>query len=90
MLISIDYDGTYTKAPSFWDEFIFNAVHKEGHKVICITNRAFPIDTGRKPLTEILYAGAEYKRTYAEKNGYKVDVWIDDMPETIGKSVELP
>lgn len=89
MIISIDYDGTYSREPSLWDNFISFAKER-GHVVICITNRAFPIESGKKPNVEILYAGADYKREYAVKNGYKVDIWIDDMPETVCRSVELP
>lgn len=38
MLIALDYDGTYTADPVFWETFIVSArVH--GHTVVCITMR---------------------------------------------------
>jgi hypothetical protein len=90
MLLSIDFDNTYTRDPAFWDEVIYIAKHKHNHKVICVTNRAFPPENVRLPKVELLCAGAEYKQDYAKSQGYNVDVWIDDMPGTICKSVELP
>jgi hypothetical protein len=35
-------------------------------------------------LVPVVFAGGEWKREVALKQGYKVDVWIDDMPEYIG------
>jgi hypothetical protein len=38
MLISLDYDNTYTLDPKFWDMFVKNAI-SSGHRVICCTMR---------------------------------------------------
>jgi len=38
MLIALDYDGTYTADPIFWDTFIASA-QSHGHGVACITMR---------------------------------------------------
>lgn len=42
------------------------------------------------PSVITLLAGAEYKEDFAKENGHQVDVWIDDLPGTVQKSLELP
>ena len=44
LLISIDYDNTYTAAPVLWLQFIAMAVARGDQVVIC-TARAFPPTT---------------------------------------------
>lgn len=87
MIISVDYDNTYTADPAMWDEAIklFLSV---GHTVICCTARPeimgqVVLDSIGK-LVPIVFAGGEWKREACLKRGYKVNVWIDDMPEYIG------
>ena len=87
MIIAIDYDNTYTMDPALWDNFITTA--KEiGHTVICVTARPeimgqVVINSVGK-LVQVVFAGGEWNREMDLKSGYKVDVWIDDMPEYIG------
>lgn len=87
MIISIDYDNTYTTAPTLWDDFIRLSL-AVGHTVICTTARPevmgqVVLDSiGR--LVPVIFAGGEWKREVALKRGYKVDVWVDDMPEYVG------
>lgn len=87
MIISVDYDNTYTAAPQLWDAFITMAL-EAGHTVICTTARPevlgqVVLDSIGK-LVPVLFAGGEWKREVALNHGYKVDIWIDDMPEYIG------
>lgn len=77
MLIAIDYDDTYTADPALWDVFIAVASSR-GHEVICVTGRRASQPVGLELPT--VYADGEYKREAAERAGYRVDVWIDDMP----------
>ena len=89
MIIAIDYDNTYTGDP-----IIFNAVidlfRAGGHTVICVTGRddsgamADPVNNSIGKLVPVVFAGKLWKKEAALKRGYKVDVWIDDMPEMIG------
>lgn len=87
MIIAIDYDNTYTADPNLWNNFITTALGV-GHTVICVTAR--PDTMGQSvldsvgKLVPVLFAGGDWKREYALKHGYKVNVWIDDMPEYIG------
>jgi hypothetical protein len=87
MIIAIDYDNTYTADPELWDSFILSSQAK-GHTVICITARpeimGQPVKDSVGKLVNVLFAGGDWKREYAAKHGYKVNVWIDDMPEYIG------
>lgn len=88
MTISLDFDNTWTKDPDLWNGFIQSA-ESLGHKVICITNReVWSGDMVRHslPSIPILFAGRQFKRSYAEEQGIKVDIWIDDMPGTVEES----
>lgn len=87
MIIAIDYDNTYAADPPTWDEVI-KTLQAAGHTVICVTARpelmAQPVLDSVGKLVSCLFCGGEWKREYALKHGYKVNVWIDDMPEYIG------
>lgn len=87
MLISLDYDDTFTADPKLWTKFVKSA-QKVGHKVICITARDFT--EGNKyelelalPDIPIIFCDMKPKRKVAESHGYDIDVWIDDTPEAI-------
>lgn len=80
MLIALDYDGTYTKDKLLWGRFCILA--KElGHTVICFTMR---YNNEEEKLSNmyipVIYTGRKAKKTFAEKLGYQVDIWIDDKP----------
>lgn len=82
MFIALDYDGTYTKCPQFWDDFIKAAI-QNGHKIVCITMRR-PIEEERITLPiEVFYTSRTSKKEYALLNGLMIDIWIDDRPEFI-------
>ena len=87
MIIAIDYDSTYTVDPSLWNDFIERALTGH-HTVICVTARPevmgqVVLDSVGK-LVPVIFAGGDWKREVALKQGYKVDVWIDDSPEYVG------
>lgn len=89
MLIALDYDDTYTKAPGLWRQFIDNAL-SAGNKVVCVTMRP---DVAMTPVylslghvigvENIFNTNGKAKASYVEKLGLKVDVWIDDFPAAI-------
>lgn len=89
MIIAIDYDNTYTVDPEFWNKFILEA-EEAGHKVICVTGRDNLEDWARSvnesigKLCPVVFAGSRWKREAALAQGWKVNVWIDDMPEMVG------
>ena len=83
MIIALDYDGTYTLDPAFWDDVIGEAGVR-GHTVVLATSRdstaGLPVITG---LAQVVCCGATHKRLACEAAGVKVDAWIDDQPETV-------
>lgn len=85
--IAIDYDGTYTVDPVLWEEFAKSA-RARGHNVICMTARYTPPnhDNLRMPTFPVVCTGGKQKRDYAELAELTIDIWIDDMPETITRA----
>lgn len=91
LLISIDYDQTFTAAPGLWRSFITDATNR-GNRVICITRRE-PTEENRQALldsfsgldvSDLIMCGPQtQKRDAAAKAGLEVDIWIDDSPEVI-------
>lgn len=83
LLIALDYDETYTEAPSLWQAFIRMA-HNEGHQVICATMR-YESETGDicgwlHKNVKVIPTGRKAKMAYLKGLGYEPDIWIDDSP----------
>lgn len=94
MIIAIDYDNTLTADPEGWTQFI-KMMQARGHEVVCVTGRSDIGEWGEEVrreiggLVKIVFSGNQWKRAAAEKAGWKVNVWIDDMPEYIAKQYDL-
>lgn len=88
MIIALDYDDTYTADPDLWDSFIENAVNS-GHRVIVVTCRRDTRenrDECRVPdiaWNDHFFTNLSPKRWYMEDKEISVDIWIDDLPESI-------
>ena len=88
MLVSLDYDGTYTLDPEFWDDFIAT-IRTRGHKVYCVTMRYPGVEgnpvrdalVGR--VDEIIFTGRRAKLEYLSYLNINPDIWIDDQPHFI-------
>ena len=91
LLISLDYDRTYTAAPGLWRSFVTMATDR-GNRVVCISRR----DDTESNRDEIRSAFADLdvlrvvlcgpdtqKRDAAAAAGLDIDIWIDDYPEGI-------
>lgn len=88
LLISIDYDDTFTAAPSFWRDVIQHG-QACGYRFICTSARRETFDNRREIETampegvKVLLSYDQAKKDFAEKHGYHVDIWIDDIPEAV-------
>lgn len=93
MLLVLDYDETYTAAPSFWDSVVTLA-QESGHTVVCCTLRFGDNDRYNYDVIQdmgelnvpIIYA-ASYKDKFeaVQEHGYIAEnaIWIDDCPQFI-------
>jgi len=90
MVISVDFDETWTKDPEAWRTFA-RLFRGRGHTIIVTTNRddipgfsdLVRRAVGTRAVKEVIFAGAKPKRRAASERGYDVDVWIDDHPEMV-------
>lgn len=89
MIISIDYDDTYSANPDMWDEFI-RVAQTFGSRVICVTARHdYEMHKVHMSIgniigkSECFSTGRIYKKKYMKEQGVKVDIWIDDNPSAI-------
>jgi HK97 family phage prohead protease len=91
LVISLDYDRTFTAAPGLWRSFVGMAT-AAGNRVVCISRRE-ATDENREELRlafadlevgDLILCGADTrKRDAAAAAGIAVDVWVDDYPEGI-------
>lgn len=96
LLISLDYDRTFTAAPGLWRSFVSMATNA-GNRVVCISRREND-DANREELrlafadlevSDLILCGAgTQKRDAAAAAGLAVDVWVDDYPEGIVSATE--
>lgn len=82
MKIALDYDNTYTKDPKLWNYFIDDAQLKD-HEVMIVTYRSPDMKIDHELEIPVFYTSFFAKRKYMEDQGIKIDVWIDDWPESI-------
>jgi len=85
MLIALDYDDTYTRAPDFWDAFI-GKVAEEGHEIIIATMRSNEewarIKDDMRGI-RIVCTNRKAKKPFCASLGLLPDIWIDDNPQFI-------
>lgn len=86
MIISIDYDETYTKDKECFLEIV-RTFKKAGHTVYCVTmRRPHEISTMCKRLlglVEVKFTDGKAKKPFMQAQGINVDVWIDDSPHWV-------
>lgn len=82
MIIALDYDQTITKDPKFWANFV-QLARQHRHQVVVVTARP-----GTQPVEQhigvpVYYTSHALKAPFMKKQGVRVDVWIDDHPDSI-------
>lgn len=88
MIVALDFDETYNKAPGLFDIIVKN-FQGDGHIVILATYR-HPVED-YDPLFErlknnkvlVICTDGKGKKKFLEDMGIKVDIWIDDNPRSI-------
>jgi len=88
LTVAIDFDDTFTADVDTWSEVI-RTLQRSGHVVVCVSARR-EMFSNRRELETSLPEGVavflsydEPKRQFMEKQGYDVNIWIDDIPEAI-------
>jgi len=83
MIISLDYDDTFTRDPEAWIMFI-QWMQSRGHAVVCVTMRheseGREVKEDLAHLVEIFFTGRQAKQKFMLDRGVNVSVWIDDSP----------
>lgn len=86
MNIALDFDDTYTRDPAMWDDFIAMAKDR-GHDIRIVTFRkrtmTDPALDWLGSTIPVIYTEYTQKRSFTNKMGWGVHVWIDDSPEFI-------
>ncbi|WP_397570683.1 hypothetical protein [Schlesneria sp. T3-172] len=90
-IFAIDWDGTFNAAPDLWSEFAARA-QSRGHRVYVVTARR-DTDEARAEIRSMLrehdcvlpivFTEMGSKLHAMRERGVKVDVWIDDEPQTV-------
>lgn len=96
MIVSIDYDDTYTRDPELWDIFCSSLLER-GHTVWCVSARSqhyMSEAIGSIGLVigedKCIGTNGVAKRDFLFRNfGVYADVWVDDMPDTITTGYEV-
>lgn len=94
LTVSIDFDGTFAAAPALWTEFV-RSCREAGNNVLMITRREDTPENREhvsrvlgdaEPLLDtVIFAGlGKAKKQAADEAGVTVDIWIDDVPSTVG------
>lgn len=94
LVVAIDYDGTFTSDPQCWTAVI-HCLRAAVHRVICVSART-EADGSRAELRRALPAGIDIllsefgqKRQFAKSQGWPVDIWIEDHPESVPSREDL-
>ena len=82
LTIAIDYDNTWTAAPDLFRDFACS-IKALGGRAIIATNRGPDWIVGEVAGLPVVYANGRPKRTACREAGYRVDVWVDDLPHLV-------
>lgn len=92
LLFALDYDGTYTRDPDFWLEFI-KLAESHGHRVCVATMRTQDekedmCDRLFEACPQIIPTHRNAKQQFLASYGVRPDIWIDDQPHFIVRDAQ--
>lgn len=86
LVVAFDIDGTWSLDPPAWRK-IYDVLYDGRWQPIIVTGSKQPDDKMRRLLVPVdaivIVSGPLLKEEAARRAGYKVAVWIDDMPGMI-------
>ena len=87
LTFAFDFDNTITRDPDLFD-FIMKGLQIVGHKVYIVTGRLTTthpedLDPWGWEGFQVFFTEHKAKRKYMEDLGIKVDIWVDDLPESV-------
>jgi len=92
MNIALDFDDTYTRDPVMWDDFI-DTTKQRGHDIRIVTfrkkNMSDPALDYLAQKIPVIFTEYTQKRTFCNRLGWLVVVWIDDSPEFIVDTIHI-
>ncbi len=85
MRIALDFDGTITKAPPFWEDFVSLCIT---HSIeVCVVTARPPRKAYKDEIpyflghsVPIIFTSGRAKKPYCSSLGEEFDIWIDDNP----------
>lgn len=90
--VGLDFDKTLDRLPRAFSAFI-NIAREDGHKVFLVTARrdtdehratiAEWLEANGIEVTLTLFTSLGSKIAYMKSRGIRIDIWIDDDPETL-------
>lgn len=93
LTFGIDFDGTFAADPATF-RILVRWLRARGHRTIMVTQRcrkfAEEIAAVLGPVVDLLpvvYAAGSTKDAAALRDGYAVDIWIDDNPFSVGTAM---
>lgn len=84
MNLALDYDGTYSRDPEGWDQFI-DLMQMREHNVYLVTMRTRSesqeiYERLQNKVDGIFCTARKAKRSFMYAAGIDINVWIDDEP----------